>query len=1112
MEEDLPEQHSPSLSASFGPEDMDVEDDRLSEISAAESLDLAESVDLSGDISNPNDVEITVAEGPRLEDEDPKIPDLVHSRSSTVTDVSEAKEAVDVPLSKNSLEQSLTEDVHHNDPTKTNELQSDGPPDDDADMRQLPSITGGETPMLDVAASLYVIEPEQDGQGEQNQDDEGNEDDEEDDLQPEQSSEDTGSDEAKLAERIDVAVSAGRDALQTLKSILQKVDFGGLETRKGIWADRMRELETALTSTKTVIAVVGNTGGGKSSVINALLDHKNLVPTNGMRACTSVVTEISYNKDNEKYEADIEFLSEAEWRAELEVLLKDIPKITSDMSADQKVSLAKIKAVYSGLSTPDILDCSVDDLLKTAPCPDLLGTTETVVKGNSRAFISEITKFVDSKDKVGKEGKKNMQQMSTPQYWPLIRRVRIRVRAEALRSGAIIVDLPGVQDSNAARASIAKRHMQKCDAVWVLAPINRAVDDKSARDLLGETFRRQLLMDGGYSNVTFICSKTDDILPSETAEELDYLQEPLHKTDMQFDDLREQLDPVELRIEELRSDMQDVRREEAAAQREATLWWERSRPKAFLSSAGKRKADKENDGGRKKRKSGDGGATCMDGGDADGEEDMEKSEILEMLMQKHQVVEAVSRKKTDIQTEMDNFRNQRLLIEDELAKLEKQKQRICALARNDYSKERIQSDFVEGLKELDDAIAQEEDPENWDPSIPRRNYDDIPLRVFTVSSRDYMKSKKLLKDGPPTTFDNSRETEIPALQAHTHHLTIARFLQGVKQFIESVRQYLEDDGTLDAAEQQASMEGFHNCLKTFSSSLESLCADETDAFQRSLEQHVITSLEGGARDAADKAPPTSERWVSKPNKLKPEEGGYAWNTSKAVCKYGGEFNGIDFNSDLTRPMQAAITGQWDKTFATDRNSFLLQVLNDFKGLVDGALKGFFAEVNEQLSSVGDRVTKVSQRVKGHVGADLTPALEDVLVRICESQKEISRLMSPAVQKEMKPAYDVCAATSGTGTWAKMKQHMNDHITRQKDRMFHLAARAVIRRLEGLLDSLKEEFCKLAAKILKDVEEAYSFIWEDDGQAKRANLELRQMVLVKVFEIEEEIVALMEDLP
>jgi hypothetical protein len=47
--------------------------------------------------------------------------------------------------------------------------------------------------------------------------------------------------------------------------------------------------------------------------------------------------------------------------------------------------------------------------------------------------------------------------------------------------------------------------------LWIVAPITRAVDDKAAKSLLGESFKRQLKYDGTYSRVTFICSKTDDI-------------------------------------------------------------------------------------------------------------------------------------------------------------------------------------------------------------------------------------------------------------------------------------------------------------------------------------------------------------------------------------------------------------------------------------------------------------------------------------------------------------------------------------------------------------------------------------------------------------------------
>ena len=43
------------------------------------------------------------------------------------------------------------------------------------------------------------------------------------------------------------------------------------------------------------------------------------------------------------------------------------------------------------------------------------------------------------------------------QYWPIVKHVRLRMpNCDVLGSGAVLVDLPGVRDSNAARDRIAK--------------------------------------------------------------------------------------------------------------------------------------------------------------------------------------------------------------------------------------------------------------------------------------------------------------------------------------------------------------------------------------------------------------------------------------------------------------------------------------------------------------------------------------------------------------------------------------------------------------------------------------------------------------------------------
>lgn len=53
-----------------------------------------------------------------------------------------------------------------------------------------------------------------------------------------------------------------------------------------------------------------------------------------------------------------------------------------------------------------------------------------------------------------------------------------------------------------------KNYLKDGDSIWIVANIKRAVDDKTAKDMLGESFRRQLLMDGQV--FTFITLMSSD--------------------------------------------------------------------------------------------------------------------------------------------------------------------------------------------------------------------------------------------------------------------------------------------------------------------------------------------------------------------------------------------------------------------------------------------------------------------------------------------------------------------------------------------------------------------------------------------------------------------------
>lgn len=98
-----------------------------------------------------------------------------------------------------------------------------------------------------------------------------------------------------------------------------------------------------------------------------------------------------------------------------------------------------------------------------------MGSTKTISTPDSKAFAKEIAKYIDSKDhKRGKKDKEkskpkepslmdkvrkiagtstskktDQDDADAPALWPLIRQVNVRCRANALSTGAILVDLPG---------------------------------------------------------------------------------------------------------------------------------------------------------------------------------------------------------------------------------------------------------------------------------------------------------------------------------------------------------------------------------------------------------------------------------------------------------------------------------------------------------------------------------------------------------------------------------------------------------------------------------------------------------------------------------------------
>ncbi|KAG1892585.1 hypothetical protein F4604DRAFT_1700262 [Suillus subluteus] len=684
------------------------------------------------------------------------------------------------------------------------------------------------------------------------------------------------------------ALHEGLGMVKTLKVAIEKIELGSSKLRKDVW---LREIDSLLNQVgpTTMIAICGATGAGKSSTINALLDV-DVVPTSGMRACTAVVTEIAYHAAP-TIDANVSFLSEAEWREELIVLLDDLKaeggnlKRTTDLRGDVEVAWHKIHAVYPSITLPQLAKMTVDQMLTCdTNITRVFGTTRKISVQDSRSFAEGIATYIDSSMDQKRRGKKDKTQknkskktnasdnlvLSTEEkkdhdvaLWPLIRQVNILCNAQALSTGAILVDLPGVADINPARNRIAKDYMKKCNCIWILAPITRAVDDKTARDLLGEAFRLQVMMDGNYDahTITFIATKSDDITCSEVISDLDLEDDTVLKeiesritlcteettelklkkvdAELQTKTISEQLEQLQVFLQQCQ-----IHKMALANGKTFTPQLTATAHQVTQSVGKKRKNTRRGESGPAKRQKSSTGENSED--DHDGDMDVDDThggqKSFEEEQEEHEkedtqhddgienepeevTVQILSAKIDDTQQaikagskQLDDARKAHMNVTNALENLQRKETEarrdqstFCSLKRSEFSCNVLKEDFRVGLKQLDDTAAEEQNPDSFDPTQNLRNYDEIDLQVFTCSSRDYVRiTGRIERDGDPSCFSNVKDTGIPALQQWCHQLAVGSQLRAAKQFhsqlrmfANSVRVYADGIGDVVVADSEA---------------------------------------------------------------------------------------------------------------------------------------------------------------------------------------------------------------------------------------------------------------------------------------------------------------------
>uniref|UniRef100_A0A669BUT4 Dynamin N-terminal domain-containing protein n=1 Tax=Oreochromis niloticus TaxID=8128 RepID=A0A669BUT4_ORENI len=256
---------------------------------------------------------------------------------------------------------------------------------------------------------------------------------------------------------------------------------------------------------RELVGVFGKTGAGKSSLINAIIKEKNLLPSGSVNACTSVMTKVEANTRSSKYEAEIEFITKEEWNDELwsfHQLLDNNENQEKEGDDDYRDAVEKLTALYG----EEWKEKSSENLMENKyfkEIPEFLQSRRKILRCESANELSaQFVKYTRSESKQGEgnEGKK--------WFWPLVKCVTVRVPNNPFLQHVTLVDLPGNGDCNKSRDQMWKGIVGDCSTVWIVTEINRAASDKAAWGILESV--SSLIGNGGEcQQIHFICTKSD---------------------------------------------------------------------------------------------------------------------------------------------------------------------------------------------------------------------------------------------------------------------------------------------------------------------------------------------------------------------------------------------------------------------------------------------------------------------------------------------------------------------------------------------------------------------------------------------------------------------------
>jgi predicted GTPase len=287
-------------------------------------------------------------------------------------------------------------------------------------------------------------------------------------------------------------ISAGKNDLELAITNLEKL------------ADQVGQ-SNALT-----LSVLGTTGAGKSTLINAILGME-VLPQSISGICTAAVTRIR-RSENRKFRVEVTYVSKESIENDIERVKKNIDLLLSsneskeeaidDSARNRLVSIFGLENVsyFEKTGESRVLKFSEDAFERINRKKDHFDAH------NSSELRKLISDFLRVKD--------DAEDLEAIQPWALVQDVLITGDFSELPFGLELIDLPGLNDPNAAREQLTLEYVRKSKFLFVIYNFKRYETKDISNALRQEGLLEQIYGSNSPHAITFIATHCDIISPS----------------------------------------------------------------------------------------------------------------------------------------------------------------------------------------------------------------------------------------------------------------------------------------------------------------------------------------------------------------------------------------------------------------------------------------------------------------------------------------------------------------------------------------------------------------------------------------------------------------------